>query len=149
MRAVVQRVIRAQVTVGAATVGEIGPGLMVLLGVGTDDGKDDVTYLVGKIAHLRIFENGQGKMNLSVMDVGGSILVVSQFTLLGDCRQGRRPGFSASARPDLAEDLYLQFVTGLKELGITVTTGSFGAHMVLEIINDGPVTMLLDSKKIF
>lgn len=130
-------------------VGEIGTGLMVLLGVGTDDGKVDVAYLAGKIAHLRIFEDSQGKMNLSVLDVGGSMLVVSQFTLLGDCRQGRRPGFSASARPDLAEYLYLQFVTRLKDLGIPVATGSFGAHMVVEISNDGPVTMLLDSKKTF
>lgn len=149
MRAVVQRVSKARVTVEAATVGEIELGLMVLLGVDTDDGKDDVSYLTGKIAHLRIFDDGGGKMNLSVLDVGGSILVVSQFTLLGDCRQGRRPSFSASARPELAEDLYRQFVTGLTELGIPVATGSFGAHMVVEIFNDGPVTMLLDSKKIF
>ncbi|MEW5953989.1 MAG: D-aminoacyl-tRNA deacylase [Bacillota bacterium] len=149
MRSVVQRVTRARVTVASETVGETGPGLVILLGVGAGDREEDAAYLAAKIANLRIFEDGQGKMNLSLLDVGGGALVVSQFTLLGDCRQGRRPGFFAAAPPEVAEKLYLKFVDNFRGLGIPVATGAFGAHMLVELINDGPVTMLLDSKREF
>lgn len=149
MRSVVQRVTKARVTVANETVGETGPGLAILLGVAADDREEDVAYLSGKIAKLRIFEDGQGKMNLSLLDIGGDALVVSQFTLLGDCRQGRRPGFSAAAPPEAAEQLYLKFVDGLRAMGIPVATGTFGANMLVEIFNDGPVTMLLDSRREF
>ncbi|HHW42833.1 MAG TPA: D-tyrosyl-tRNA(Tyr) deacylase [Desulfotomaculum sp.] len=149
MRAVIQRVTRAAVTVDNAVVGAIGPGLVVLLGVGREDTEADAAYLAVKVAHLRIFEDGREKMNRSVMDVGGEVLVVSQFTLYGDCRQGRRPGFERAARPDLARELYGVFVQKLEEQGVSVATGVFQAHMVVEIVNDGPVTLLLDSKKEF
>ncbi|MBE3584769.1 MAG: D-tyrosyl-tRNA(Tyr) deacylase [Thermoanaerobacter sp.] len=149
MRAVVQRVTRGAVTVNGERVAAIGPGLVVLLGVGRDDGVDDARYLARKVARLRIFEDSQGKMNRSVLEAGGEMLVVSQFTLYGDCRQGRRPGFDRAARPEQARELYEFFVSLLRNEGLTVFTGVFGASMQVEIINDGPVTLLLDSKKEF
>lgn len=149
MRVVVQRVVRGSVAVEGNAVGEIGHGLVILLGVGRDDGPEDVSYLCGKIVNLRIFEDREGKLNRSLLDVGGSALVVSQFTLYGDCRQGRRPGFSEAAPADLGRDLYQSFVAGMEGLGVNVVTGVFQAHMQVEIINDGPVTLLLDSKKNF
>ncbi len=149
MRAVVQRVTRGSVTVEGRLVGATGPGLVVLLGVGNGDTRDDAVYLAGKIAGLRIFEDEQGKMNLSLLDAGGSLLVVSQFTLYGDCRKGRRPGFSGAAPPEEARGLYNVFVREMVKLGLNVATGCFREHMTVEIINDGPVTLLLDSKKNF
>lgn len=149
MRAVVQRVARGSVSVEGNIVGETGPGFVILLGVGRDDGPDDAAYLSGKIANLRVFEDREGKLNCSLLDVGGSVLVVSQFTLYGDCRQGRRPGFSRAAPAEAGRDLYGVFVAGMKDLGVKVATGVFQAHMRVEIINDGPVTLLLDSKKEF
>ncbi|AEG15611.1 D-tyrosyl-tRNA(Tyr) deacylase [Desulfofundulus sp. TPOSR] len=149
MRAVVQRVARGSVTVDGERVAVIGPGLVVLLGVGREDDAGDARYLAQKVARLRIFEDEQGKMNRSVLDTGGEVLVVSQFTLFGDCRQGRRPGFDRAARPEQARELYELFVRLLREEGLAVATGVFGAYMQVEIINDGPVTMLLDSKKEF
>ncbi|WP_027357456.1 D-aminoacyl-tRNA deacylase [Desulfofundulus thermocisternus] len=149
MRAVVQRVTRGSVTVNGERVAAIGPGLVVLLGVGRDDGVDDARYLAQKVARLRIFEDSQGKMNRSVLEAGGEMLVVSQFTLYGDCRQGRRPGFDRAARPEQARELYEFFVSLLRNEGLVVFTGVFGASMQVEIINDGPVTLLLDSKKEF
>jgi len=149
MRAVVQRVIRASVTVAGETVGAIEHGLMVLLGVATDDTGRDAAYLADKTATLRIFEDDAGKMNLAVGDIGGSLLVVSQFTLLGDCRKGRRPGFSAAAPPERADQLYREYVANLKNLGLAVATGVFQADMQVELVNDGPVTFLLDSQRQF
>jgi len=146
---VLQRVARARVRVGEETVGEIGQGLLVLLGVGREDEAEDVRALAEKTAALRIFEDDQGKMNRSVVEAGGSVLVVSQFTLYGDCRKGRRPGFSAAAPPELANRLYLGFAERLRELGLTVATGVFQAEMAVELVNDGPVTLLLDSRKEF
>ncbi len=149
MRAVVQRVVRGAVRVDGALIAEIGPGLVVLLGVGGGDAEDDAAYLADKIAHLRIFEDGQGKMNLSVLDRGGSVLVVSQFTLYGDCRKGRRPGFSDASPSGEAAVLYDKFIEELEKHGLQVATGCFREHMTVEIANDGPVTLLLDSKKNF
>jgi len=149
MRLVLQRVSSARVTVDGEVVGEIGPGLLVLLGVTHGDTGAQAQHLAGKIAGLRIFEDGQGKMNRSVAEAGGSVLVVSQFTLYGDCRKGRRPGFSEASPPDEARRLYNIFVNELEKLGLEVATGCFREHMVVEIINDGPVTLLLDSKKNF
>lgn len=149
MRAVVQRVVRGSVTVEGNVVGEIGNGLVVLLGVGQGDTAGDAGYLADKVANLRIFEDEQGKMNRSVLDTGGSVLAVSQFTLYGDCRKGRRPGFSEASPPDEARQLYEIFVKELEKLGLKVATGCFREHMTVEIINDGPVTLLLDSKKTF
>ncbi|MBI5758617.1 MAG: D-tyrosyl-tRNA(Tyr) deacylase [Planctomycetales bacterium] len=149
MRAVVQRVSRASVRVSCAVVGEIQRGFLVLLGVAADDSSDDVQFLAQKIAGLRVFEDDAGKMNLALADVGGSMLVVSQFTLLGDCRKGRRPSFDHAARPELANELYQQFVAVVREQGITVATGQFQQHMEVELVNDGPVTLLLDSRKTF
>lgn len=149
MRAVVQRVSRGSVSVDGRTVAEIGRGIVVLLGVGRDDGPEDASYLCGKIANLRIFEDDEGKLNRSLLDIQGSALVVSQFTLYGDCRHGRRPGFSDAAGADLGKELYQVFVSGMAGLGVDVGTGIFQAHMQVEIINDGPVTILLDSKKLF
>jgi len=142
---VIQRVTQASVTVDDAVVGQIGPGLAVLLGVAKDDTEQDADYLAGKLVNLRIFEDEAGKMNRSLLEVGGEALVVSQFTLLGDCRKGRRPGFSAAARPDEADRLYLYFVTQLREQGVRVETGRFQAMMLVKIYNDGPVTFVIDS----
>lgn len=149
MRAVVQRVQRGSVTVGEEIVGKIGHGLVVLLGVGRGDTADDARYLADKISQLRIFDDSQGKLNLSLQDRGGSVLAISQFTLFGDCRKGRRPSYSEAAPPEEARELYEVFVQRLVCLGQQVATGRFQEHMVVEIINDGPVTLLLDSKKDF
>jgi len=149
MRAVVQRVQRGSVTVNGEVVGRIGQGLVVLLGVGRGDTADDARYLADKICQLRIFDDEQGKLNLSVQDVGGGILAISQFTLYGDCRKGRRPGYSEAAPPAEARELYEVFVQRLICQGLPTATGVFQEHMVVEIINDGPVTLLLDSRKEF
>jgi D-aminoacyl-tRNA deacylase len=148
MRAVVQRVKKASVTVDGAVVGAIGPGLLVFLGVAATDAEADLDYLVRKIPDLRIFEDAEGKMNLSLMETGGEMLVVSQFTLFGDCRKGRRPSFSEAARPETAVPLYEAFVARCAALGLRVATGAFGAMMDVGLVNDGPVTLLLDSTKI-
>ena len=149
MRAVLQRVASARVEVDGKSVGEIGRGLLILLGVEQGDNADDARYLAEKSAQLRIFEDAAGKMNLSLEDVGGQILAVSQFTLLADCRKGRRPGFSRAALPEPADARYQQFVALLRERGLTVATGIFQAEMQVHLINDGPVTLLLDSRKEF
>lgn len=149
MRAVVQRVAEAKVVVDQAVISAIGEGLLVLLGVSCDDTSDDVQYMVDKIAHLRIFPDAEGKMNLSVAEVGGEVLVVSQFTLYGDCRKGRRPSFSSAAKGELANALYQGVVSGLRSSGLPVQTGEFGADMQVHLINDGPVTLLLDSSRLF
>jgi D-aminoacyl-tRNA deacylase len=149
MRAVVQRVSRAKVTVNDWIAGEIGMGLLVLLGVGEADTESDVTYLTEKIAGLRIFEDSDGKMNLSVLDVAGSILAVSQFTLYGDVRRGKRPSFDAAAKPDSARRLYELFVERIRAAGLRCETGRFQEMMQVELVNEGPVTILLDSRKTF
>ena len=149
MRAVVQRVSRAKVDVNGWTSGEIGMGLLVLLGVGHDDTEADAVYLVEKIAGLRIFEDGDGKMNRSVQDVGGSVLAVSQFTLYGDVRRGKRPSFDAAAPPHQARQLYEFFVQRIQALGLRCETGRFQEMMQVELVNEGPVTILLDSGKVF
>lgn len=149
MRAVVQRVTEARVKVAGKIVGEIGRGLMVLIGVSTNDTEVDAAWLADKLAGLRIFEDEDGKMNLACAEIGGSVLAVSQFTLLGDARQGRRPSFTMAARPELAEPLYEQVVSILRDRGLNVQTGQFRTEMKVELINDGPVTMLLDSQKLF
>ena len=149
MRAVVQRVSRARVTVEGEVVGSIGPGLLVLLGVEKADDKSDAAYLAKKTAGLRIFPDEAGKMNTSVAEVGGEALVVSQFTLLGDCRKGRRPSFDRAAAPEKADSLYEQYVAELRAEGLRVQTGVFQAMMQVDLTNDGPVTILLDSKKVF
>ncbi len=149
MRAVLQRVSQASVRVEGRTVGEIGPGLLVLLGVEAGDAEGDAAALADKTAGLRIFEDDAGKMNLSVRDTGGALLIVSQFTLLADCRQGRRPGFSNAAPPELANALYENFVGRLRSLGLKVETGVFQAEMEVSLVNQGPVTLLLDSRKVF
>lgn len=149
MRAVVQRADRASVTVDNKVVGQVDKGLMVLFGVAPDDTDKDLNYIVDKVVGLRIFEDDQDKMNLSVQDVGGSILAVSQFTLYGDCRKGKRPSFDGAAKPELANSYYEKFVAALRDKGIKVETGVFRAHMLVELVNNGPVTMLLDSKKQF
>ena len=149
MRAVVQRVTRAKVTVADEVTGEIDKGLVVLLGVARDDTRDDVDYLAAKIAALRIFDDGDDKMNLSVRDVNGALLVVSQFTLYGDVRRGLRPSWIDAAAPEIAEPLYELFVAESRKVLVKVETGKFGAMMEVELINDGPVTILLDSRKLF
>ena len=149
MRAVVQRVTRAKVTVADQIVGQIDGGLVVLLGVEQGDSDSDAQQLADKIIQLRIFDDADGKMNLSLAEVHGSLLVVSQFTLLGDCRKGRRPSFIQAAAPELAERLYETFVAAVATQGVPVATGKFRATMQLDLINDGPVTLLLDSRKLF
>lgn len=149
MRAVIQRVTDARVTVEGDVTGAIEQGLVVLLGVGKEDNSKDVAYLAEKICNLRIFEDENEKMNLSLRDIGGSLLVVSQFTLYGDVRKGRRPGFEGAASPDRANALYEEFVEACQALGIKVATGKFQTHMQVTLVNDGPVTILLDSKKLF
>jgi len=149
MRAVVQRVSRARVTVNGRVTGEIGNGLLILLGVGRDDTSAVALNLAEKIANLRIFNDEQGKMNRSLLEVGGSALVVSQFTLYGDARGQRRPSFIAAASPETAKKLYEEFSEALRRLGVTVATGVFGAMMSVELVNEGPVTILLDSDKTF
>lgn len=149
MRAVIQRVNFSKVTVDDRTVGEIGNGLTVLLGVGIDDNEKDVEYLAEKIVNLRIFEDNAGKMNLSLKDVNGDLLAVSQFTLYGDVRKGKRPSFDKAARPETAKKLYESFVNACLKHGLKVQTGEFQEMMMVEIHNNGPVTILIDSKKEF
>jgi D-tyrosyl-tRNA(Tyr) deacylase len=145
MRAVVQRVSQSAVALDGEKVGSIGPGLLVLLGVAKGDAPSDAAYLAEKIANLRIFEDDNRKMNRSLMDIQGEMLVVSQFTLLGDCRKGRRPSFIQAAAPEIADRLYLQFVESVRKKGLHVETGRFQARMAVELINDGPVTLVLES----
>ena len=144
MRAVLQRVRRAKVAVGDETIGEIAAGWLLLLGVAPEDTVREVNWLAEKVANLRAFADEAGKMNLSVQDVRGSVLVVSQFTLYGDCLKGRRPGFTGAAPPALAEPLYESFIVALKALGLPVATGRFGADMQVELVNNGPVTFVID-----
>jgi D-tyrosyl-tRNA(Tyr) deacylase len=146
MRAVVQRVSSARVLVGVEVVGAIGRGLLVLLGVGRSDSPEQAAWLAEKIISLRIFQDANENMNLGLMDVGGAVLVVSQFTLYGDCRKGRRPSFVDAAPPELAVPLYEAFVNALRAHGIPTATGRFGAMMQVELVNDGPVTVIVDSK---
>lgn len=149
MRAVVQRVSRAQVTVKGEVVGKTGPGLMVLLGVGKTDTRADTDYIVGKILGLRVFEDDAGKMNLSLAETHGAVLAVSQFTLYGDVRRGKRPSFDESAGPELGRELYEYFVACIREAGFICETGQFREMMQVEMVNDGPVTILLDSSRTF
>ena len=149
MRAVVQRVSKASVVVEGKLVGEIGTGLLVLLGVSTSDTEADADYLAEKIAGLRIFEDRDGKMNRSVVDLGGAVLTVSQFTLYGDVRRGKRPSFDAAARPERARELYEHFVAQVRRRGLRCETGEFQAMMSVALVNEGPVTVLLDSSKLF
>jgi len=149
MRAVIQRVLSARVEVDNQVVGQIGEGTLVFLGVGREDNEEDCQYIADKISNLRIFHDNQGKMNRSLLDIAGSVLLVSQFTLYGDARKGRRPGFSEAAPPELGESFYLKVAARLRENGLKVETGTFQAHMQVHLCNDGPVTILLDSKKGF
>jgi D-tyrosyl-tRNA(Tyr) deacylase len=149
MRAVVQRVSRGEVRVGDEVTGRIGPGLVVLVGAGDDDTEEDVGYLVDKTVGLRIFPDDAGNMNRSVVDVGGALLIVSQFTLYGDARKGRRPSFVKAMAPEPAEQLYEKFVAAARATGVPVQTGRFRAMMQVDLINEGPVTLLLDSKRQF
>ena len=150
MRAVIQRVKQSKVSVDHDVIGEISNGLMILLGIGLTDTVQDADYLVEKITKLRVFEDEAGKMNLSIKDIDGEMLIVSQFTLFGDCRKGNRPSFSNAAPANMAEELYNYFVEKCIEAGIkNVQTGAFGAHMTLDITNDGPVTILIDSERLF
>lgn len=146
MKLVLQRVSKAQVDVDGQTVGSIAQGWLALLGVKTGDGPADIAYLIDKLMNLRAFNDPSGKMNLSAMDIRGELLIVSQFTLYADCRKGRRPGFSGAAPPQLAEDLYNQFILNARLSGLKVATGQFGADMKVSLVNDGPVTFILDSK---
>ncbi len=145
MRAVVQRVSKGSVTVEGRETGSIEKGFVVLIGISGDDGREDVEYLADKIVNLRVFEDSDGKMNLSLKDVGGNLLVISQFTLYGDCRKGRRPSFTGAAPPDMAEELYNEFVNSCRQKDVRVETGQFQAHMEVELINDGPVTLIIES----
>jgi D-tyrosyl-tRNA(Tyr) deacylase len=147
MRACIQRVHEAKVTVDGNVVGQIGNGLVVLLGVGATDGDEEVRWLAQKVVGLRIFENEAGKMNRSLAEAAGQMLVVSQFTLYGDCRRGRRPSFIDAAPPELAERLYLRFVDEVRRAGITVATGRFREHMDVALVNDGPVTLWIDTSE--
>ncbi len=145
MRALVQRVSRSAVSINGRPTADIGRGMLILLGVGRQDTPEIIEYVAGKCANLRIFEDERGKMNRSLLDIGGQALVVSQFTLYGDTRRGRRPGYSNAARPEMAEVYYNEFVDTLRTLGISVCTGEFGAHMQVEIHNDGPVTLMVET----
>ena len=145
MRVVLQRVRRAHVVVNGETIGQIGHGLLILLGIERTDSREDAQWLADKVVGLRIFNDADGKMNRDVADVGGAVLVVSQFTLYGDCRKGRRPSFIDAAQPEIAVPLYEAFVNGVKAHGVPVATGRFGAMMQVELVNDGPVTLILDS----
>ena len=149
MRAVVQRVTSASVTVDGETVGAIGPGMMVLIGVSSEDSPADLKYIAEKVMHLRIFDDENGVMNRSVLDVGGQILAVSQFTLYGDARGGRRPSYFRAAKPEQANEMYEQLIACWREAGIVVETGRFRTEMQVSLVNDGPVTILLDSEKQF
>lgn len=149
MRAVVQRVSGSKVVVEEKTVGEIGKGILILLGVEQDDSEKDVQYMAEKIANLRIFQDDEGKMNLSTIDVGGSALIISQFTLMGDCRKGRRPSYSTSARPELAIPLYEMFIKEMQKHGVPTQEGVFQAMMDVHLVNQGPVTLMIDSKRNF
>ena len=146
MRAVVQRVSESSVSIDGEQVGKIGNGLMILLGVAKEDTAVDADYLAEKIVNLRIFSDDQGKMNRSLLETGGEMLVVSQFTLLGDCRKGRRPSFIHAADPEKGNDLYVYFVNQVQKKGVAVETGRFGAMMSVSLVNDGPVTLILESK---
>jgi len=147
MRAVIQRVKSAQVCVDSRVTGSIGKGLLILLGVGKGDSESDISFLTSKIPELRIFEDESGKFNLSLKEIGGEMLVVSQFTLYGDCRRGRRPSFTEAEEPAAAKHLYERFISRLTEQGIPVQTGEFQAKMEVHLVNDGPVTLLLDSRQ--
>jgi len=149
MRAVIQRVSEASVTVNHAVSGSIQRGFLVLVGVADDDEEKDALWIAEKIAGLRVFEDSDKKMNLSLTDVQGAVLLVSQFTLFGDCRKGRRPSFVEAARPEKARTLYEKLAVNLRQLGLVVETGVFQAHMEVRLLNDGPVTLLLDSRKLF
>ena len=149
MRAVVQRVGRAQVEIDGEISGKIERGLVVLLGISSQDSETDVNWMADKLVHLRIFSDRNDKMNLNLADISGEMLIISQFTLYGDCRKGRRPGFSAAAPPDLAKPLYEGFIENVKQLGIRTASGVFQAEMQVSLVNDGPVTLMLDSKKNF
>jgi len=149
MKIVIQRVKQSKVKVNSEVIGKIDKGLLILIGAEKGDNKSDVDYLVSKVLNLRIFEDDNSKMNLSVIDIKGQILAVSQFTLLGDCRKGRRPSFDKAAKGEEALHLYNYFVSELKKSDLKIQTGKFGAHMQVELTNDGPVTLILDSKKVF
>ena len=149
MRAVVQRVSSAQVTVNEKVVGRIGHGFLVLLGISATDTTDDLKYLTGKLIGLRVFEDDEGKMNRSIEEANGAMLIISQFTLYGDCRKGRRPSFIEAARPEIAEPMYQKFVSTIRDTGIPAETGTFQEHMDVQLVNDGPVTLLLDSSRAF
>ncbi|NLA59627.1 MAG: D-tyrosyl-tRNA(Tyr) deacylase [Firmicutes bacterium] len=149
MRAVFQRVKKASVSVGGQEVASQGKGAMVLLAVGKEDTEKDAHYMAEKIAGLRVFPDSEGKMNLSLLDIGGEVLLISQFTLYGDVKKGKRPGFDGAAAPELGERLYLLNAEALNRLGVTTRTGVFGAYMQVELVNDGPVTILISSKKEF
>jgi D-tyrosyl-tRNA(Tyr) deacylase len=149
MRAVIQRVKQARVSVEGKVIGEIKQGLLCFVGVGKGDQEADADYLAAKIPQLRVFEDAEGKFNRTLLDIKGAILVVSQFTLFGDCRKGRRPSFSDAAEPDQARKLYHRFIAKLKENAVPVATGEFQANMEVELVNDGPVTLLFDTKKLF
>ena len=148
MRAILQRVRRAEVSVDGKTIGKTDGGYLILLGVKTGDTEEEARFLAKKTAELRVFTDSEGKMNLSLLDIGGSALVVSQFTLYADCKKGRRPAFINAEKPPLSEDLYLRYVDFLREAGVQVETGAFGAHMLVSLENDGPVTILLDTEEI-
>jgi D-tyrosyl-tRNA(Tyr) deacylase len=149
MRAVIQRVSRASVKIDGAIHGKISQGMLVLLGIRGSDDVSDLQWLAEKVVNLRIFEDPQGKMNKSLADIDGEMLIISQFTLYGDCRKGRRPGFSSAAAPEIAEPLYRRFIEEVKNRQVKVATGIFQASMEVELVNDGPVTLLLDSEKQF
>lgn len=149
MRAVIQRVKSAQVEVANRVVGKISIGLLVFLGIKRDDNPQDADYLVEKVINLRIFEDNEGKFNLSLLDIGGEMMIISQFTILADCRKGRRPSFGAAAEPERAKELYQYFIDRVKEKSIPIATGEFQTLMEVSLINYGPVTILLDSKKVF